>query len=309
MTILAHAYQSSACKDYLLQKTENEVLSALIRNRLVGLRENVWAVAPEEYDATVSVIPVFNYPLVVEHNHEKHVVVDTRNLLSRQTTGTLRARRSDEFQAKVILAQLALDWSHGEQQRIFSINQMPLAVFSGWLGEVIGKRFALNAMSQMQVSILAAIYYINLFSDASQVEAREGAAMLATITRACGWRAGDVITILEAYPVISTLEEFCEFARNHTQDVHLQDLNTITLQGSVGGYWYGNAGRESIAVALEYPPMWLSLVFQAITDRSFKKAGLTTVVERSSYRRHHENFIRALLLKGDLTKTGGAITY
>lgn len=299
MTIIASAYQTNPCKDYLMKRTETEVQGAFLRNALIRLRDNVWAIPPESYDPTVSMIPVFEYPLIIEHRHEKHSVVDLRGLLF-YDNGQLRPRKYDELIARTLQAQLALEWADGSYLRLFNFNQMPMAIFASWIGEVIAKRFYLDPKSQLQVSILAAIYYINMFEEGGVDSASKGAEMVMMISRACGYKAGDVEEVVRTYPSLNSLVDFCQACKDYTQDIHLQDLNTLTLQGTVAGYWFGNAGREAIAVALEYPPIWLGLIFQALTDRSYKKTGLTTIVERNSYRRHHENFVRGMMLYAEL---------
>lgn len=307
MSIVTSAYQTTACKDYVIKRIEDDVRAALVTGRLLNLREGIYAVPPSEVDATLATIGVFNYPLILKHGNENVVVFDARTLTGVQN-GQLFQRRPDEFQSRVIFAQLAKEWVDGEGMRLLSFNPMPMGVFASWLGEVIGKRFALNAMAQMQVSIIAAVMYNNLFGD-DVINERNGAETVVAISRATGFRPGDVSNVVEAHPVIDSIDQFCEVCREYTQDVHLRDLNPVTLFSVVGGYWYGNAGRESIAVALEYPPMWMTLLFQAITDRSFKKSGLTGVVERNTWRRHHENFVRAMLPRSELTVQNPFLKY
>ena len=299
MTITATAYQTNPCKDYLMKRTETEVQGAFLRNSLVRLRENVWAIPPEAYDPTTAMIPVFNYPIIIEHRNEKHSVVDLRDLLV-YDNGQLRPRKYDELTARALIGQLALEWANGSYLRLFNFNQMPMAIFASWIGEVIAKRFYLDPKSQLSVSILAAIYYVNMFEENGVDSGSKGAETVMIISRACGYKPGDVEDLVRTYPSLNSLADFCQACKDYTQDIHLNDLNLLTLQGTVAGYWYGNAGREAIAVALEYPPMWLALIFQALTDRSFKKAGLTTIVERNSYRRHHENFVRGMMLYAEL---------
>lgn len=301
MPSIQSAYQTSPCKDYVLSKLKNQLMDALVSFNLIEVRDRIYVVPPEKYQAATATIPVFNYPMVLEHKNENVVVFDARTLLNMENGGNLRPVRLDEFQAKLILGQLALEWADGDTERIFNFNQMPLAIYSGWLGEVIAKRFSIDPSAQLKVSILAAIFYMNQFQDKPVTDSAGAADMLVTITRACGWKGGDAEPILKAYQHIGSLDEFCQICRDYTQDLHLRDLNPLTLQGTVGGYWYGNAGRESIAVALEYPPLWLALVFQSLTDRSFKKAALTDITNRNTYRRHHENFIRGLLGRSEYT--------
>lgn len=300
MTTINSAYQTTPCKDYVMRKIEGDLKDALVTGRLVSLRENIWVVPTADYDAAVGVIGVFNYPVILQHNGENHAVIDGRMLLSMQPNGEMHARRYDEMLAKVILAQLALEWANDEQMRLLSFNALPLGVFANWLSEVIGKRFSLNMAAQMNVGILAAIYYHNLFGEGAAITEQNAAESIVAISRACGYRPSDIKGVVEAYPRIESLDDFCSACRDFTQDVHLRDLNPVTLSGVVGGYWYGNAGRESIAVALEYPPLWITLLLQAVTDRSFKKAGLTAVVERNTWRRHIEGFVRALMPRSEI---------
>jgi len=56
----------------------------------------------------------------------------------------------------------------------------------------------------------------------------------------------------------------------------------------------GANGKELITLSLEHPPTWISLVYAAITQRTFKRNYVTTVVERLSKRGNGDAFVKAL---------------
>lgn len=300
MTVTNTAYQTSPLSGYVMGKIENDIKERFALGRLINVTDNVWTIPPVDYDATAGTIGAFNYPVVFDNRGELNVVFDGRTSMSIDSFHRIVPRRVDELTAKIISARLALEWANGERQRLYSFNAIPAGVFGSWMAEVIAKRFALNAMSQLKVGILASIYYGNLFTDKQRDES-DIISDVVYISRVTGFNASEIKNALQVYPDINSLEHFCEACREYTQDVHLRDLNLTTLYGVVGGYWYGNAGRESIAVALEFPPMWLTLLFQAITDRSFKKAGLTQVVERNTWRKHADSFVRAMMPRAEVS--------
>jgi hypothetical protein len=297
MTVFNSAYATTQARGYVINKLSQALEEAFYHGSTQQVRENVHVVR-EGLAGGVAGIPAFNFPIVLKMKDADVAFFDARTFTSTGQDGEIRVRDELELQARTIQAQLALDWHQGYQGRIRDISPLGLMVYSHWMGECVGKRFALDARQQLQVSVFAGIFYINCFWDKSEAESEDTAYLLSAITRICGFRHSDVVDIVETHPIIKDLEELCEVIKAFTQSVRLEDLNPATLAGVVVGSWYGNAGRELVGVALEYPPVWLTLLFQAITNRGFKKAGLTQIIERNTYRKHHDGFIRSMAWLG-----------
>lgn len=297
MTIFNSAYATTQARGYVTSKLEQALEEAYYHGSTQQIRENVHMIR-EGLNGGVAGVPAFNFPFVAKLKDEDVAFFDARTFVGMGGNGEARVRDEMELQARIIQAQLALDWHHGYQGRVRDLSPLGLMVYSHWMGECVAKRFALDARQQLQVSVFGAIFYLNCFWDKSDAGSEDTAYLLSAITRICGFRHSDVVDIVETHPIIKDLEELCEVIKSFTQSVRLEDLNAATLTGVLVGSWYGNAGRELVGVALEYPPVWLTLLFQAICNRGFKKAGLTQIVERNTYRKHHDGFVRSMAYLG-----------
>lgn len=298
MTIFNSAYATTATAGYSITKLEQALEQAYYHDSTQQVRENVHMVR-EGLNGGVAGVPAFNFPFVSKLKDKDVAFFDARTIIGVDAGGRSRVRDEIELQARVIQAQLAIDWHHGYQSRLRDISPMGLMIYAHWMGEAIAKRFALDARQQLQVSVFAGVFYLNNFWDKTKAESEDIAYLVSAITRICGYRHSDVIDIIETHPIIENTEQFCNAVKEFTQSVRLEDFNPATLYGVVSGSWFSsNSGRELVCVAVEYPPVWLTLLFQAICNRSFKKAGLTQLVERSSYRKYHEAFVRDMAFLG-----------
>lgn len=293
MSIFNSAFSTHATTGYVTSKLAQTLEAHYYHHDTVEYKENVHAVQGQITD-----IPSFNFPFICKMKEGDIAFFDARNITNVDRSGSIRIRDEAEYQVRVIQAQLALDWHHGYQARIRDISPLGLMIYAHWLGEVIAKRFALDNRSQLQVSVLAGVFYLNNFWDKSEATKEDVGYLLSALTRICGYKHSDVTDIIETHPIIRDIGEFCTAVKEFTQNVRLEDLNPATLSGVVGGSWFQNSGREAVAVALEYPPVWLAMLFQAITNRGFKKAGLTQIIERPSYRKYHEEFVRNMAYIG-----------
>jgi hypothetical protein len=306
MTIFNSAYQTHATTGYVTTKLEQALEQAFYHQASDQMREGVHMIR-DGFGGGNSGVPAFNFPYICKLKDQDIAFFDARTITSFDGGGRMRVRDEVELQSRTIQAQLALDWHHGYQGRLRDMSPLGLMVYAHWMGEVIGKRFALDARQQLQVSVFAAVFYLNNFWDKTEADGQDITYLGSAITRICGYRHSDVVDIVEAHPIIRDIDEFCEAVKTFTQSVRLEDFNPATLTGVVSGSWFSsNGGRELISVAIEYPPVWLTLLFQAICNRSFKKAGLTEIVMRNSYKKYHENFVRSMAHLGQQDDGSGS---
>jgi hypothetical protein len=50
-----------------------------------------------------------------------------------------------------------------------------------------------------------------------------------------------------------------------------------------------------VAVSLEHPPTWLSLIWEGFNNRGMRISGLSQILERSTYRNQKDLFTNALV--------------
>lgn len=299
MTILNSAYQARVCTAYRTNKVTDAVIAAHMNGNTSGHYSDRVQTVDIEGDATM-LVPAFSMPLLVERDGERTVYLDMRSLTTWDPRSQqLRIRNKVEYDGKLILGTLASDWAGGFHERFLVNNPVCLAVFASMVGEAIGKRVGVDAMTQLRISVLGAIHYMNCFTNEEEQNSRDyKARLMSMLTRHCGYRADEVSSIVNEYFAINGLDDLCEAIKTYTQNRRLDDLNPATLLEYVGAYWYGNNGKEMIAVALEYPPMWMYLVFLSFTDRSFRNTRLFSITDRNTFKRMSENFLRGMLARG-----------
>jgi hypothetical protein len=295
MSIFRTAYDTTACRGYLTNKVLDGLTRADIKGLLVTSKLND-AVLVTGGHLTDEIVPSFSHPILFkDKDGTDKMAVDVRGLGkwdSIQQQYVVRDTASyDGLMVRAGLNEIWLESSGPD--RIRSLSTFPLSVFASWIGEAVAKRLALEAQDQFTVSVLAAVFYLNLFWDKERSEnpsKEDKAFLVSVISRGLNYKSDMVYDIVERHAGIIDVASYCEACKSYSQSVRLRDLNAATLFAMISGYWYGNNGREVIAVALEHPPTWLSLLWQAMYIQGYRNAGLTKILERNTYKRQSSQF-------------------
>lgn len=295
MSISKTAYDTTACRGFITAKITDGLARADIQG-LLQYREGSQYCEVQGGHLVDEIVPAFAHPILfVGRDNIEKLAIDVRGLGKydgMQQRYVLRDVTS--YEGLGIRATLNGVWLEPTgPDRLRTISMLPLSLYANWIGEVVAKRLALEPMDQFTLSVLAAIFYLNQFWD-SEKSANptkiEKTYLVSAITRGLGFKADSVYDIVEAHAGLTSMDDFCQAARDYTQSTRLRDLNPATLIGMIGGYWYGANGREVIAAALEHPPTWISLLWQAMADRGYRNAGLTKILERPTYKRQSSQF-------------------
>lgn len=298
MTILTSAYDTTACRSYKKAKIHDALVALFLMGGTTthfgGRVQTVDVEAPG-----TGKVDSFTYPFIDERDGQTISFVDMRSITSYdERNATLRIRNQNEYDVRLIVGNIANDWAKGYNERYLLSLPLGLSVYSTWVGMAINGRYPTDPLTQLKISVLAAIFYINNFYKEDQIADRSHKATLQSmITRHCDFVSPEVAAIVDEYSTLSDIESFCTAVREYTQSVRLRDLNVATLFEAVGGYWYGNDGRETMAVCLEYPPVWLGILLTSLVDRSYQRTRLGDITNRSMVKKNSEKFIRNMLAK------------
>lgn len=239
-------------------------------------------------DSEKAVMPL-NHPLVSVPN--KWIALDLRNYVRVNQDGTsYEIRNESEYHTAVTRFILTGLWYTGKQSSFYSLELAHFA-FSSWLSDNLASKFGLDLGDKLKLRILANIYYSRLFSD--DVEEDELDKLLIR-AKNDGLISDLFKEVYSQVTELSTIEDFCVACYEVTGNVRLKNLDYVVLANIVNNNWVGSNGKELILLALEHPATWITLVYAAITQRSFKKNFVTTVVERLSKRGKDEVFAKQL---------------
>ena len=149
----------------------------------------------------------------------------------------------------------------------------------------------LDLNNQLQLRILSLIYYSHLFTDSYDED---------DFTKLVIRSKEDIIIpklieeIKDRIKDIENIDDFCKACYDVTGNIRLKDLDYSVLINILSNNWIGSNGKELVLLSLEHPPTWLSLVYASLTQRSFKKNFIATVVDKLDKRGKGEEFIQSL---------------
>lgn len=299
MSLKETSYDTLACSGYLIEEIQKACEQAYrigeIKPDLKQLpNPNVVLVLGGTYQDQN--IPQFYHPIAFQTRNGWMVAVDVRpygKYAQSQDQFVVRDMRGCE--SALVRAGLQEIWLNEDPKKLRNFSKFPLTIYCNWVSEIIAKRLGLEMGDQARLCILAAIFYQNQFLE--ELASRDDPTVLGNAIRnATGMKADFILEVMQQYPVISDLEDLCQAAKTVTQNVRTDQLNPGIVAQIAAGSWYGSNTRENnaIAVALEHPPTWISLMARALQDRGMRHSGLTKILERSTYRRDAELFLKQL---------------
>lgn len=232
-------------------------------------------------------VPGFVHPLIVEAlDKKKYLFIDLRPFVRPSpdlAEGEYLVKNASEY--KLARARLAMNkvWLTTGADALSGLSMLPQNVFAAWVSEAIAHRFALDASDQLKMAIIAHFYYQSLFVQESEFDE----ALRDKFTAGCIRSAGRIPAkfVFETTSKITKLEniqDFCTTVQTILENPRLKDFSSGILIAVLKGSWFGTNAAEMLAVSLEHPPTWISLIYTAMAERTFRNSNLTKITERFS---------------------------
>ncbi|EKD22648.1 MAG: hypothetical protein ACD_84C00022G0002 [uncultured bacterium] len=295
MTISKTAFETTACVGFPVNKITSAVEAAFHEGN-VALIENTHVYSIAGGTALVNNVPAFAHPVSIKINDENKMFIDVRSFgIWDINTNAFKVRNEIDYALMVVRGKLNYIWCNENPRWLQNVSPAPMAAYAQWISEAVSRRFALDPREQLSLAILAAIFYNSQFSDDAEINEHEKLRITTIVTRAVHASAQDVLAILDKVSVINNVYEFCAKAEEITGSVRLKELNPGVLFSILGGTWFGTNAKEMIAVAVEHPPTWLAILLSAFTERTFRNSQISKLVERSTFKKIGEDYVRAVL--------------
>lgn len=294
-------YQTTACSAYEVKGIQSALQRAEIHGDLapaVTLKgttlKGVYIVPPYVKD-----IAPFSMPLSFESQNGLAVAVDVRGLTKVGGDQKFKIVAGAEYEGAIIRAALTLGWMKDGPNEMRRFNDIAAKVFIRLLSESLSRRLNLGPYEQQALTVVTGLFYYSNFmversaakgEDFSQDDKDRIAVAVSRLTRISPQTVANFLSV--DLPLITNLDTYCDALRAVVQSPRLERVDAALIMTLMGGLWFGGNARQLMAVALEYPPVWLALIYQALTDRSFHGAQLTKMVEAEDRNKAGANFIR-----------------
>lgn len=297
MTIFRSAYDTLACQDFVMTRTEHALDTALHSGHLQmipGTQTRQLTGGAAMADA----VPAFAHAMVLDDKEagSADVVVDMRaygKYDPHKQEFVIRNRTEYEFLA--LRGRLTHCWVHEAPTLLLNVSPLGMKMFAAWIAENLAKKLVLDPREATMLQVYAAFYYYSLHMDDHPLSPSDKHKMTAAITKATGIIASMVVEVVDHFEhPVDGVEQFCKLAQEVVQSVRLAQLNTGFLYAVLKGTWYSSNASEMVAVALEHPPTWIAMLTMASQDRSYKNAAINRLLERLDRRDKGQTFARAV---------------
>lgn len=251
-------------------------------------------------DPTTDYIPPFNHPITVDGK----TVVDLRPVAGRiydRLTDTVKLEMAGASGLLIKQAILQQIWEQGRHERLSSLGDYPLMVYSHWLAETIGRRLSVDHSTLSDLIILSAWFYICLSDDVSGKYGLSDDTAIRQSTRIAriGYRNfEETYDRVTAAGALTDLEAFVTAVKK-LGSARLSTLNVPLLLTILSGSWFGGASAKTmIGISLEYPAYFIGMLHTSVTEKAYKNTPITTIALRFNKRDTSTRFdtaVRALI--------------
>lgn len=294
MTVYNTAYDTTACNNFRTAKIVDAIQEAMIRDYI----EQVDGVAyVENSDSASGQVPAFKHALYISKHHSEEIrgsnemkikaflAMDARAAGRFDvSSGQFKVTNSTMYRGLVTRAALTSVWLSNGANAFRSITPTAMSIFASWVAETISFRYNLDPKSKMDLMVVAAIFYVSNHTEGVEFDKTNEARLLASIAGAIKITTmAEVSRIYDITKAIGSVDDFCTKTRLVLNNVRLEEFNSGVLIHLVGSTWGGDNRVELMGVALEHPPTWISVLYEAITNKAMRNVGLSKICERRQY--------------------------
>lgn len=294
MTIRVSSFDTFMGRTLVIDKTIAAIKEAMVRDNLADytlgyVKDKARCVFVTGQYSSESNIPYFFHPIILEDKHksEIYVVSDIRPFVELPLYGSgsdeIKVKNKTEYDFHTRRAAFQLDWINGFNSLLKPSLPLAGAVFAGWISEAITKRYALDPKDRLDLMIIAHFYYQSLFYPESEFdEDIKQTFSVHTIKATKAPSSNMVFDIFDRIGRMDSLEDLCENIKNILSNVRLKDFSLPVLYTITGNAWYSVKSAETLAIALEHPPTWITIVMSALNDRTFRNSMIARIAEKTA---------------------------
>lgn len=227
------------------------------------------------------------------------VVIDARSFSreDRVNGGTIIA---NQMQAELFfrMGDLTSLWVEDPTSHIefLRVGDLAANVYTRWIGQAIVSKLGLDMEAARDINIVAATFYAHKFYSAEEALSEDGVGKIShMINRWTRFPLANIEAIVPTLPYMSHIEDFIQAIHSTFEhNARIKQINAGFLIMSLGNSWFGYGAREISAVAIEYPPVFLSLVEAACNTKVWKRTYLGQLVDRLNVSRAADTFLKGM---------------
>lgn len=244
----------------------------------------LYGVSKDELD-----IPPLEFPLI--NNDKGWICFDMRQYYKVDPrTKEITPKNNYEFEFTEFRNILSGLWSVGLIKEQYQFT-LPHLTFAKWLTSLITSKFGLGLTEWSDINILTLIYYNRLFSNENRHDQNELDKFIIRF-KSQPFSQDAIKRVYEIASDMETLEDYCQKVIEVSGSVRLTGFSVGVLLRLISTSWMGMSYKYYLAVALEYPPIFIAICYYALKNNSFKRTVIGNHADSLSKRGNGEVFIK-----------------
>lgn len=238
-------------------------------------------------------VPLFNIPVLIDtvpqstNKDDQKFVVDCRGFTARQNDGTIKITKPTQYKTVVTGAYLTDSWFYNGPERFASISKFPVKIFSNWIASTVSRRLNIDEIAQVRFNVILAYYFLCMFENVAPYSAREfldedkAYNFAIKISYASGMKNVDVLNIISEIPTMSSLEDLEKAVKEFGGSDRFKLFNPALLYTLLGRTALFGVPADVVQTALEYPPLFYTMVYIAATEKGYNKSAIGSIVQNN----------------------------
>lgn len=263
----------------LQTKLKRAILEGALSNVVRGT--SLYALVDNK-DIRIEDIAPFHDPIKIDNNW----VIDLRPLKSKVLVNNSNYSLPDDGPIGLLKRTTfaTMHWE-ADPSSFDSLGNFGIICFGFWLGNIISNTEGLQIVDRNRL-IVASMYWgwtqKNIVGRpaSEDLSAEEERTATSVISGNVGIERSEILTIIRTLGRVSDIYSFVTAIKK--LDINrLRNIDSGTLITLVGNSWFGFVDtKHMLAVALEYPPYFYAILFEALeNNRLYKKTNIAGVVE------------------------------
>lgn len=312
-------YETTTLSMHNVVKIKNEIELVVVNdseqfesldNHYEYVNENVLVLNDAE---DYSHIPFFTQPLVVNtrpianNSDYNKFVIDCRGFVSKSKDGVTVIKKPAQYRNHLIGAGLSTFWYLEGNRHLLNIAKFPAKIFSHWITGTLASKLNLDEIAQVKTSAIVAYYFLCLFENFPAYAERQLPDddkiydMGIKVGFATGLKVADAIELIREIPTMATINDLSTALKEHGGSDRFKQLDTPLLYMLLGRFGMNGLTPETVLTSLEYPPLFLAMIYIAATERGYNKSPIGNLVHNMRNMNDVKTFTMEItrILKGD----------
>lgn len=287
--MITHPSETTALAPFQLTKIRDNLTSLFLKQKdnefirptshgNVNSNYGVYELLPSDRSTELFHLPI-TFSTSVLAKEEKDIIVDIRPFSRLNNLGQTVINNHAEYRFNMDVALLTRKWIDDD---LYLPEELLLKCWVRWLGTGLIVKLNIEPTIQVNVNIITAyFFYCMLNRQDSPIDnpsqLRKVAGLIAKATQTTTITVYDLIEQISV--PVNNLGGYLEALRANTGSERFDSLTPGFLFTMVQYGWYGSAVIKTCGAALEYPPVFVAMVYNAISQDAYRKTAIGRILK------------------------------